>query len=155
MNSEKDLKGIVKWFSKSANYGFITTQENIDYYFNGEDLRGLELERLDEVIFTPTNSTKKFKAKNIRLEKKHDNTSDTIICNQCKEHMHPELRTFEVTNKYLKFIKSVEKRYECPYCSHVIGRYEERNGSTHLIACIVISIISLAMIYTMYKTIKV
>lgn len=153
MTTTNEIKGVVKWYSKSSGYGFITSENKIDYYFNSEDLKGLDLEKSDEVLFTPVTSSKKFKAKHIKIYKKREIEEDSIICAQCKRHMHPELKTFEVSNKYIKFIKSVEKRYECPYCDHIIGQYEESNGNIHLIACLSISLISIILILLMYEKI--
>ncbi len=150
MENQREIDGIVKWYSKSSGYGFITSKDNIDYYFNGSDLKGIELEKKDEVLFIPVNSTKKFKAKSVKLVKKHGIVDDTVICNECKREISPELRTFEISNKNFKFIKSVEKRYECPHCNYIIGKYDEKNGNVHLLSCLMISIFSLFLIYWMY-----
>ena len=55
MDEKEDVIGVVKWFSKSSNYGFIS-YKNIDYYFNGNDLKGFEIDKGDEVSFYPLNN---------------------------------------------------------------------------------------------------
>ena len=104
---EGELKGTVKWFTHSGNYGFITTEDNIDYYFNGDDLKGFALDKKDEVYFTAVNSKTKFKAKNVRLVQKAVEESSFITCAQCHREMIPELNTQEVHHPKFKFIKHI------------------------------------------------
>jgi len=144
---EGELKGTVKWFTKSGNYGFITTEDNIDYYFNGDDLKGFSLDKKDEVYFTAVNSKTKFKAKNVRLIQKAVDESSLITCAQCHKEMIPELNTQEVHHPKFKFIKHIEKSYVCPHCDYVIGKYEEDKGSNTIIYCLIISVVCIYLLY--------
>lgn len=147
---EGEVKGVVKWFSKSSNYGFITSDENIDYYFHGDDLKGFTLDRKDEVFFIPSNSKVKFKAKNIRLIQKGVDDSNLICCAQCKKNIIPELKTIEIPNPYFKFIKSVQKNYECPECEFVFSIYEDENSTTNLFANLVLITICIVLLYQFF-----
>jgi cold shock CspA family protein len=144
---EGELKGTVKWFTHSGNYGFITTEDNIDYYFNGDDLKGFVLDKRDEVYFMAVNSKTKFKAKNVRLVQKAVNENSLITCAQCRREMIPELNTKEVQNPKFKFIKHIEKSYVCPHCDYVIGKYDEDKNSNTIMYCTIISVICIYLLY--------
>lgn len=145
---EKVLKviGIVKWYSKSSNYGFIT-HENIDYYFNGNDLKGFEVNKGDEVLFRPLESSNKFKAKNIEISKKAIIESDLICCPNCKMNITIEPRTITIDNKYIKTIKKVNVSYFCPKCDFLIHSGETSDDTINVIANVIISIICIFLLY--------
>lgn len=149
-NKENEIRGSVKWFSKSSNYGFITSEENIDYYFNADDLKTFSLDKGDEVSFVPTNSKAKFKAKNVKLIQKSVSNSNLICCPQCKKNMIPEIKTTEVSNQYLSFIKTVKKNYECPECEHSFGSYDEDSSTTNILANLIICTIAIFLLYQIY-----
>lgn len=146
----KGLKGIVKWYSKSSNYGFITN-DNIDYYFNGNDLENIILEKGDEVIFDKSGNEKKFKAKNIKLVKKHIKSSDSVCCPNCKNKIIPDLRTKTIENKYIKSIKTVVIGYYCPSCDYSIKVEEENNNLTNILTNLIISIICIVILYELFS----
>lgn len=146
MNKQDDVVGIVKWFSKTSNYGFIS-YKNIDYYFNGNDLKGFSIDKGDEVIFTPLNNPQKFKAKNIKLNKKAIIESDLICCPNCKININIEPRTKTIENKYIKSIKKINISYYCPKCNFLIHAGEDDNKLMDIVSNLIISIICLFLLY--------
>lgn len=149
MNKENEVIGIVKWFSKSSNYGFIS-YKNIDYYFNGNDLKGFDIDKGDTVFFIPLNKSNKFKAKNIKINQKAIIESDLICCPNCKINVNIEPRTITKENKYIKHIKTVTVSYFCPKCDFLIHSGEEDSKVMNIMANLVISIICLFFLYEIF-----
>lgn len=143
---KEEVKGVVKWYSRSSNYGFIT-HENIDYYFNGNDLKDFFIDKGDLVSFIRSGNEKKFKAKSIKLIRKNIKNENLICCPNCKNNINLDMRTKTVENKYIKSIKTVNIGYYCPKCSFLIKKEEETNNLTNILTNIIISLICIVILY--------
>ena len=65
------MQGIVKWFNKEKGFGFITGEDNEEYFVhNSEVVEGNFLDENDEVIFEPVDSDKGKQATGVSLVKK-------------------------------------------------------------------------------------
>lgn len=61
------MDGVVKWFSKEKNYGFIIGQDDKDYFFHGSEIRNEQqaLFQDDEVQFDTEETSKGLSAVNV------------------------------------------------------------------------------------------
>lgn len=65
------MNGRVKYFSKEKGFGFITSEDNIDYFYHVSDVKDFNLvEYGDYVEFTPTSNSKGNKAIEIKVIQK-------------------------------------------------------------------------------------
>ena len=109
--------GLIKWFSNSKGYGFITsTTNNKDYYFNVKDVIGSKLPQKGDIVeFEELNTIKGLRAQNIKIiEENPINLDDRIICPNCNKRIVPRIITY-----YGNLDKSV-----CPYCGITIKNFE-------------------------------
>lgn len=140
------IKGKVKWFSNKSKYGFITGEDNRDYYFHEDDLKGFSLERSDEVAFKPIKTKRDWRAKGIKLIAKAEKNSNLIPCKNCLSEITPRLITKEVYPTRFKCIKKVEKSFVCPNCEHHLGVYESESPYQHIASNLIISILCIALL---------
>lgn len=149
-NEKEESIGIVKWYSKSSSYGFITC-DNIDYYFNINDLKDVFLDKGDQVFFVKSGNQKKFKAKSIRILKKNIKTTNLVCCPNCKNNINIEMKTKTTENKYIKSIKTVSIGYYCPDCDYLIKKHEESNNLTDVMNNVIISLICLVILWELFS----
>ncbi len=65
------MQGIVKWFNKEKGYGFITGEDNEEYFVhNSEVVEGNFLDESNEVMFKPVDSDKGKQAIGVSLIEK-------------------------------------------------------------------------------------
>lgn len=99
------MKGRVKFFSKEKGFGFITSENNIDYFYHVSDVNDYNLvEYGDFVEFTPTLNSKGNKAiKIIVVEKYYNNTHQV--------HVHHTYEKRKEDTKMMKFRKRMADLY--------------------------------------------
>jgi len=106
---EEVKKGTVKWFSKEKGYGFITGEDNQDYFFHIKEVKGTELPNNKDKVEFKTEETKKgLKAVNVKITEKSSATEKNSLatCPHCKKKMVPR-----VVFKYGSPVESI-----CPFC---------------------------------------
>ena len=70
-SKEKEMKGKVKWYNTKNGYGFITGEDNKDYFVHQTEIQkeGFRfLKPKQTVTFTPTESEKGLMATNVKAE---------------------------------------------------------------------------------------
>ncbi len=112
------MKGTVKWFSSDKGYGFITSHEDKDHYFNVQSITGASLpDNGDSVEFKPTKGDKGAKAINVVIVKKAPKSAqqptradDRITCPSCDRKIVPRI---------IMDHGSID-RTVCPFCTATI-----------------------------------
>ena len=59
------MKGKVKWFNRMKEYGFITGEDNKDYFVHSSEVSGA-IEEGDDVEFEPAKAEKGLQAKKVK-----------------------------------------------------------------------------------------
>jgi len=109
----KKIIGTVKWFSKEKGYGFITNEDNEDFYFNIKSIIGAELpNNSDTVEFEAKKAKKGMRAIDIKIVKKAENNrqDDRINCPACGKKIVPRMITY----------RGEPEKSVCPYCGSTV-----------------------------------
>lgn len=59
------MKGKVKWYNRMKEYGFITGEDNKDYFVHSSEITG-SIDEGDDVEFEPVKSEKGVQAKGVK-----------------------------------------------------------------------------------------
>ncbi len=116
------LKGTVKWFSQEKGYGFITSEEGQDHYFNVRSVQGAELpSNGDKVEFISKPGDKGPKAFDVNISEKasssHRNNrqDDRINCPNCNKKIVPRMITY----------RGQPEKSVCPYCAATVKTFSK------------------------------
>ena len=139
------MKGTVKWFSSDKGYGFITSQENEDHFFNVQNIQGASLPNNgDSVQFKSTVGDKGAKATNVvivkkapQVAKKTERVDDRITCPNCERKIVPRI---------IMDHGSID-RTVCPFCTTTIEDHSLLGMFFSLIGLILKAIIWVAKEY--------
>lgn len=142
---EKKENGLVKWFSVERGYGYITNNENIDFYFGIKDVEGSKLpENGDKVSFNLYSGKEgSLSAKDVIIIEKKIPVVKELLCNSCKINVEPKLWYYGGSD-YTK----VSIDFFCPLCGYKILK---KGGGFNLFAKIIILMFSSALIFIYYK----
>ena len=128
------MLGKVKWFSQEKGYGFITSDEDVDHYFNVRSVKGADLpSNGDEVKFESKPGNKGLRAHDVSIVSKHETVKnhrrdDRVSCPNCRKKIVPR-----IIAHHGEASKSV-----CPYCAHTIETFTESSAGTFILFIIVI-----------------
>ena len=112
------MEGKVKWFNREKGFGFITSWDAKDHYYNVRSVKGADLPyEGDKVTFDSEMGNKGLKALNVEIiekasEKKHSD-DPRLVCLGCGKKIVPRM----ITNRG-KPEKSV-----CPYCAYTVKSF--------------------------------
>lgn len=115
------VQGIVKWFSPEKGYGFITSEDGEDHYFNVQSINGSALtSNGDSVSFESKTGDRGLRAFNVTITgrattKNNRQTDDRISCSNCQKKITPRIITYNGEPQ-----KSV-----CPYCAATVNEFRE------------------------------
>ncbi|MEH8245755.1 cold shock domain-containing protein [Aeromonas veronii] len=115
------MQGTVKWFSSEKGYGFITSEDGEDHYFNVQSINGALLpSNGDSVQFESKSGNKGPRAINITITAKAPSQNirpadDRINCPSCGKKIVPRLITYRGSPE-----KSV-----CPYCAATVKTFSK------------------------------
>lgn len=113
-------KGKVKWLNRKNKYGFVTDEQDKDYYFFlTDDIIEQKIDIKDVVNFEKFNHKAGIRAKNLKIIEKH--SVEKVHCPNCKELMIPRL-VIEEKNDLMGTIKKLSV---CPLCEHQLMVLEE------------------------------
>lgn len=135
------MLGKVKWFSQEKGYGFITSDEGDDHYFNVRSVKGADLpSNGDEVEFDSKTGNKGLRAQNVTIVSKHETVKnhrrdDRVSCPNCRKKIVPR-----IIAHYGEPSKSV-----CPYCAHTVENFTESSAGTFILFIIIIVAIGLLL----------
>lgn len=136
------IKGKVKWFSNDKGYGFITSESEVDHYFNIRNVTGATLpQNGDCVEFESKKGSKGYVAEKVAITErgertnKHSNRDDRITCPNCSRKIVPRIITYRGNAE-----KSI-----CPFCATTIDKFMGFNWPW-LIFLIVMAVIVLSNI---------
>lgn len=74
---EEKMEGTVKWFNNKKGYGFVSGEENQEYFVHYTALpQGLRLRENDIITFDPVDSERGKQAQNVALAKKASERTD-------------------------------------------------------------------------------
>jgi len=59
------MKGKVKWYNRMKGFGFITGEDNKDYFVHSSEIEGI-LEEGDDVEFEPASTDRGLQAKKVK-----------------------------------------------------------------------------------------
>ncbi len=113
------MQGKVKWFSSEKGYGFITSDDGGDHYFNVQSINGASLpSNGDSVQFESKPGNKGPRAFNVTITAKapaqnNRPTDDRINCPSCGKKIVPRMITYRGDPE-----KSV-----CPYCAATVKTF--------------------------------
>ncbi len=122
------MQGTVKWFSNDKGFGFITSADDQDHYFNVQGVKGSELPSTGDVVeFESFKGHKGPKAKNVVIiEKPKSNKKsrdDRVTCSNCERKVVPRLIVY----------KGEPQKSVCPYCATLITDF--RTGLFKALVC--------------------
>ncbi len=132
------MLGTVKWFSQDKGYGFITSENGDDHYFNVQSISGADLpSNGDKVIFESQTGTKGPRAYNVTIASKANRhqSDDRIACPSCGKKIVPRLITY----------RGEPQKSVCPYCGGTVNDFTEIDVP-RLIVFVVIAIVVLSYI---------
>lgn len=99
------MQGTVKWFSSEKGYGFITSEDGEDHYFNVQSINGASLpSNGDSVQFESKSGNKGPRAINITITAKAPSqntrlTDDRINCPSCGKKLFLDSLLIEAAQK--------------------------------------------------------
>jgi cold shock CspA family protein len=129
------MKGIIKWFSSDKGYGFVTSENNKDHYFNIQSINGAVLpSNGDAVSFESKPGNKGLRAFDIKITSKNRTqknikSDDRIDCPDCGKKIVPRMITY-----HGKPEKSV-----CPYCAATVKTFgsNDLSGLIFVVVCFI------------------
>ncbi|NVN55241.1 cold shock domain-containing protein [bacterium Scap17] len=124
------MQGTVKWFSDDKGFGFITSADDQDYYFNVQGVKGSELPSTGDVVeFDSFKGHKGPRAKNVVIKEKprlnKEGRDDRVTCGNCRRKVVPRLIVYNGEPS-----KSV-----CPFCAALISDFSTGGGK--VIVCVI------------------
>ena len=114
------MHGKVKWFSSEKGYGFITSSDGNDHYFNVQAINGSSLPNNgDSVEFESKEGEKGYKAIKVniiaRVEKEEQRQDDRINCPNCGKKIVPRMITY----------RGEPEKSVCPYCAATVKEFSK------------------------------
>lgn len=142
--SEKQVNGLVKWFSSDRGYGYITNNENVDLYFGVKDVIGADLpENGDKVSYTEyIGKESSVAAKNINILERKNPALKQVVCEHCKREVEPKPWYYGGSD-----YTSVTVELLCPFCGHKIVK---TGGGFNNFAKTILSIFIVALGFIIY-----
>lgn len=133
------MQGTVKWFSNDKGFGFITSADDQDHYFNVQGVKGSELPSTGDVVeFESFKGHKGPKAKNVVvIEKPKPNKysrDDRVTCSNCERKVVLRLIVY----------KGEPQKSVCPFCATLITDF--RTGIFKVIVCTIVFLIVMSII---------
>jgi cold shock CspA family protein/DNA-directed RNA polymerase subunit RPC12/RpoP len=134
------VQGKVKWFSSEKGYGFITVDNDEDFYFHVSNICGSSLPNNGDLVsFEPKTGKKGLKAQNVVIKpqnyhKERQGVDERVDCPGCSKKIVPRL-VFQGGEP----VKSV-----CPYCAATVKRFE-KDKTLFVVVAIIIVIFIIAM----------
>lgn len=113
------MQGIVKWFSQDKGYGFITSDDGQDHYFNVRSVNGAELpSNGDSVTFESKPGNKGPRAVEVEIirratDSRHVRQDDRINCPSCHKKIVPRMITY----------RGQPEKSVCPYCATTVKTF--------------------------------
>ncbi len=114
------MEGTVKWFSQDKGYGFITSDNGQDHYFNVRAVQGADLpSNGDKVSFNSKPGNKGPRAVDVKITSKvassRHNTrqDDRINCPSCHKKIVPRMITY----------RGKPEKSVCPYCAATVRTF--------------------------------
>ena len=113
------MQGSVKWFSQEKGYGFITSENGEDHYFNVRSVQGANLpSNGDKVSFESKPGNKGPRALNVVIVAKATQASskphdDRINCPSCGKKIVPRMITY----------RGEPEKSVCPYCAATVKKF--------------------------------
>ncbi len=90
--TEVNRQGKVKWFSKEKGYGFISDEQDQDFYFSVNNVKGQELPTIGTTVsFYPHQNEKGHRAKSVNIQQLSNDTNSYATCSGCKKKMIPRI----------------------------------------------------------------
>lgn len=113
------MQGKVKWFSSEKGYGFITSNNGDDHYFNVTEIIGADLPNNGDIVeFESKEGNKGYKALQVkiisRVEKK-ERQDDRINCPSCGKKIVPRMITY----------RGEPEKSVCPYCAATVKEFSK------------------------------
>lgn len=113
------MLGKVKWFSHDKGYGFVTSENDEDHYFNVQSIQGSDLpSNGDKVSFDSKPGNKGPRAFNVSIVSKAESSNgrsgdDRIHCPSCNKKIVPRMITYQGN----------PTKTLCPYCGAVVKEF--------------------------------
>lgn len=103
-----ELQGKVKWFSNDKGYGFITDENNQDFYFSIRDVIGQSIPLVgSKVSFLSHQNEKRRRAKSVNIKELINDQTPYVICTRCNKKMVQQWRV-----ETLAFMALQQTEYE-------------------------------------------
>ena len=114
------MQGKVKWFSTEKGYGFITSENVEDHYFNVREIVGAELPNNGDIVeFESKRGDKGYKAVQVKIiskaQKKEQKQDDRINCPSCGKKIVPRMITY----------RGEPEKSVCPYCAATVKEFSK------------------------------
>lgn len=115
------MQGTVKWFSEEKGYGFITSENGEDHYFNVRSVQGVALpSNGDTVGFESSAGDKGLRANKVTIIEKAPTISnrsrdDRINCPECGRKIVPRMITY----------RGEPEKSVCPYCAATVKTFDD------------------------------
>lgn len=142
---KKDQKGKVKWFNIEKGYGFITNNENVDFYFGVKDIVGADLPEQGDIVMYDSYIGKENTeaSKNIIIYEKKNPDIKKFKCSGCGREVEPKPWFYggsDYTNVNVELI--------CPFCAHKILK---TGGGFNLFAKIILIIFTISLLFVIFR----
>ncbi len=116
------MQGTVKWFSQEKGFGFITSENGEDHYFNVQSVQGANLPANgDKVSFESKPGNKGLRAFNVSIiskapQQNSRHNDDRISCPSCRKKIVPRMITY----------RGKPEKSVCPYCAATVKKFISR-----------------------------
>ncbi len=142
---QKEIVGIVKWFSSERGYGYITNKNNEDLYFGVKDIIGADLpDNGDQVKFIEYSGKEGSNAaKSVIITDKKNPALKQVKCGGCGRSVEPKPWYYGGSD-----YTTVAVDLMCPFCAHVIVK---TGGGFNKFAKTILIVFSTALVLVMYK----
>lgn len=117
------MQGTVKWFSLDKGYGFITSDDKQDHYFNVQGIQGSDLPSIGDIVeFNSARGHKGPRATSVVIIEKSRPSGkvrdDRVACPDCKKKVVPRLIVY----------RGEPERSVCPFCAAQISDFRSTSA---------------------------
>lgn len=132
------MKGTVKWFSSDKGYGFVVGDDNIERYVNIQDVKGVHLPKIGDIVeFEHRVGKKGPRCSNLSIvsSQRTDKIDDRVNCLECNRKMVPRIVFYRGSPDYsvCPFCGTTFKSFKSGWCFIATAVYQQNDAEPVLV----------------------